>query len=89
MSLTLPTDEIVELCGGLTQPAAQLKRLHADGFFRARRSSTNGRVILERAHYLAVTSGAPNQAAGTAVSAAPRPQPNRAGFKLLYGNKGA
>ncbi len=89
MSLTLPQDEIVELCGGLTQPAAQLKRLHAEGFFRARRSSTNGRVILERAHYLAVTSGAPNQEAAIQTPATPRPQPDRAGFKLIYGNKGA
>jgi ribosomal protein L34 len=88
MDLTLPPAEIVELCGGLTQPAAQLKRLHVEGFFRARRSSTNGRVILERTHYLAVTSGAPNQE-GAATHLAPGPQPNRAGFKLIYGHKGA
>lgn len=35
----------------------QLRELHRAGFARARRSAVTGRVILERAHYLAVCGG--------------------------------
>jgi hypothetical protein len=54
--LTFSPDELVEITGGLRQPAAQLRELHRQGFHRARRGSV-GQVILERAHYEAVCSG--------------------------------
>lgn len=56
MMLTLTADELRELTG-YSQPAAQLRWLMARGFYRAARSNTTGRVILERAHYEAVCAG--------------------------------
>ncbi len=56
--LTLTRDELVELTGGLRQPAAQLRELHRQGFFRARRSSVTGHVVVELAHIEAVRAGA-------------------------------
>lgn len=53
--LTLTAAELDELCPEVTQPAARVRRLHAEGFVRARLS--DGRVILERAHYDAVCRG--------------------------------
>lgn len=53
MSLLLSPDELVEITNGLTQPAAQLKALHALGFVRASRPR-KGPVVLSRAHYMAV-----------------------------------
>lgn len=55
--LTVPTDELVEITG-YRQPAAQLRNLLARGFWRACRAPMTGAVILERAHYEAVCSGA-------------------------------
>jgi hypothetical protein len=49
--LILGRDELRELTGGLTQPAAQLRDLHRQGFYRARRSHVTGQVVLERGHY--------------------------------------
>lgn len=54
--LTLTADELAELTG-YQQPARQLAELRRQGFMRARRSPTTGAVILERAHYEAVTHG--------------------------------
>ncbi|HYC00407.1 MAG TPA: hypothetical protein VEA35_06840 [Ramlibacter sp.] len=56
--LLLSPDEIAAVCGGYVQPAKQLQELHRQGFFRARRSTVTGAVILERAHYEAVCAGA-------------------------------
>jgi hypothetical protein len=55
--LTLTDDEIRELTGGLRQPAAQLRDLRRQGFYRARRSSVTGQVVLERGHVEAVMAG--------------------------------
>jgi hypothetical protein len=55
--LTLTDDEVQELTGGLSQPAAQLRRLRELGYYRAWRSKVTGRVVLERAHAEAVQAG--------------------------------
>jgi hypothetical protein len=55
--LTLTDAELEELTGGLTQPAAQLRRLRERGYYRAWRSKVTGRVVLERAHAEAVQAG--------------------------------
>lgn len=57
MSLTLSDAELVEITGGLVQPAAQLRELQRQGYFRARRSRITGKVVLERGHYEAVLAG--------------------------------
>lgn len=53
--LTLTAAEIEEITG-FAQPCKQLETLHNQGFVRAHRTR-DGRVILERAHYVAVCSG--------------------------------
>jgi hypothetical protein len=49
--------EIVEITGGYKRAADQYAELQRQGFWRARRSRMDGRVILERAHYEAVCRG--------------------------------
>lgn len=53
--LTLTTAEIVEITGGLKQPAAQLRELHRQGYVRAHRPR-GGAVVLPRAHFEAVNA---------------------------------
>lgn len=53
--LLLTPDELASLTG-YRQPARQLAELHRLGFWRARRGRL-GAVILERAHYDAVSRG--------------------------------
>jgi hypothetical protein len=55
-TILLTPAELVALTG-YRQPAAQLAELHRQGFMRARRSPTTGELIVERTHYLAVSSG--------------------------------
>lgn len=54
--LVLSADELQQLTG-YRVPSKQLCELHRQGFWRARRAPITGRVILERAHYEAVTHG--------------------------------
>lgn len=68
-SLTLTPAEVAELTG-YQQPAKQLAELHRQGFHRARVAPT-GRVVLERAHYLAVAASQVQQA----VAQRPRLRP--------------
>lgn len=56
MSITLSDEELFQITG-YKRAADQLPELHRQGFFRARRSTTTGDVILERAHYDAVCAG--------------------------------
>ena len=56
MTIILTDDELIALTG-YRRPTEQLVELHRQGFMRARRDRV-GRVILERAHYEAVCSGA-------------------------------
>lgn len=56
-SLNLTPDELHQLTD-CTLPAVQLKHLHAHGFWLAWRNLKSGRVVLPRAHYLAVCAGA-------------------------------
>lgn len=57
MESTLSADEIERLSGGYTRPAEQLRELLKLGYWRARRSKLNGKVILERPHFEAVSRG--------------------------------
>jgi len=52
---------VIERMTGYRQPAAQLAELHRQGFWRARRLRTTGKVVLERPHFEAVSSGADAQ----------------------------
>lgn len=54
--VTLTEQQVVDLSGGYEQPARQLRALHARGYWRAY-IGKNGKVVLERAHYEAVSSG--------------------------------
>jgi hypothetical protein len=56
MGDTIPADEIQRLTG-YKRPADQLRELHRQGFWRARRARVTGEVILERPHYDSVASG--------------------------------
>lgn len=56
MAATLSPEEIKDLTG-YTWPSKQLRDLHRQGFWRARRCLVTGRVILERPHYEAVSRG--------------------------------
>lgn len=55
-TLTLTPDEILEITG-FSMPCKQLEALRQQGFTRAHRARDTGRVILERAHYIAVCAG--------------------------------
>jgi hypothetical protein len=57
MSAILEPDELQRLTG-YRRPAEQLAELLRQGFYRARRSPSDGSVILERPHYDAVCAGA-------------------------------
>jgi hypothetical protein len=56
MSDTLPA-ETIERLTGYKRPADQLRELHRQGFYRARRAKVTGEVVLERPHYDAVSMG--------------------------------
>jgi hypothetical protein len=59
--ITLTAPELVALTG-YRRPSEQLDEPHRLGFARARRSPTDGAVILERAHYEAVCAGQKGEA---------------------------
>jgi hypothetical protein len=71
MSLTLTSDEVLSLTGGLTQPRRQVEELQRQGFWRAR-LTRDRRVVLERAHYEAVCAGALPPAAFPADTGRPQ-----------------
>jgi hypothetical protein len=50
-------EEEVRALTGYAKPSAQLRELHRQGFYRARRARLAGRIILERAHFDAVCRG--------------------------------
>jgi hypothetical protein len=66
------TEAELEALTGYSQPARQLRALHALGYFRARTSPRTGRIILERAHYYAIAEG--RVTVTTAAPARPRPK---------------
>jgi hypothetical protein len=89
-SLNLSPAEVEAASGGYVRPADQLKALHARGFVRAfRRGDGKGPVILERAHYDAVTRGqfGQQQAANDAGATREPMPPNRAGYRAKFGKK--
>lgn len=55
-ALILAEEEIQALTG-YKRAKDQIPELHRQGFYRARQSRCTGTVILERAHYEAVSSG--------------------------------
>jgi hypothetical protein len=57
VSVILSPLEVRELAGGYRQPSRQLAVLLKLGYWRARRSKVTGEVIVERAHYDAVSGG--------------------------------
>ena len=63
MTILLPEEEIVAVAGGYLRPGDQLRELHRQGFYRARRSRVTGRIVLERAHYDAICAGARSEQA--------------------------
>jgi hypothetical protein len=69
----LLTDDELRALTGYTQPARIVAALLEQGFYRARRSAVTGKVILERAHYDAVSAGAVKPAHEPKV----RPPPSR------------
>lgn len=89
-SLNLTANELVEASGGYVRPADQLRALHERGFVRAwRRREGSGPVVLERAHYEAVTRGQYAQQPAANEPEARQPvQPNRAAFRAKYGKRG-
>lgn len=56
MSAILEPNELQALTG-YRRPADQLAELLRQGFYRARRSPSDGTIILERPHYDAVCAG--------------------------------
>jgi hypothetical protein len=88
-SLNLSEDEVREAAGGYRSSACQLEELHRRGFVRAYRSGFNGTVVLERAHYEAVTRGFFGllTAAANEPVERKRPEPDRAGFMARFGKK--
>lgn len=69
--LLTPTE--IHALTGLHQPAAQVARLKALGYWLARRTPLG--VALPRAHYIAVCGGArPPDATPASTTTAPRPQ---------------
>ena len=74
-SPALTAAELIELTG-CEMPAAQLRRLREVGFWLAWRAA-GGRVVLPRAHYLAVCAGArPAEASSTGAAIAPQLRPD-------------
>jgi len=57
VSAILDQDELLRVTG-YSRPTEQLRELLRQGFYRARRSPSDGSVILERPHYDAVCAGA-------------------------------
>lgn len=65
--LTLSAAELERLTGySRKRPGLQLKELHRQGYFRARRGPVTGEVICERAHVEAVAAGISAVPLGTA-----------------------
>jgi len=56
--VTLSPEEVQTVAGGYKRPRDQLTELHRRGFYRARIGRITGQVILERAHYDAICTGA-------------------------------
>lgn len=87
--LNLSPEELEQLTD-CTLPAVQLKHLHAHGFWLAWRNLKSNRVVLPRAHFLAVCAGARPAEPGTApVEQAPRVRPPPAGRRATRQKVGA
>ncbi len=86
--LNLAPDEIREASGGYKRAADQLRELHARGFTRAYVAKVTGKVVLERAHYEAVTRGQYGPAANEPAARVPA-QPDRAALQAFLSKKKA
>lgn len=87
-SLVLTPEEVRDAAGGYKRAKDQLRELHARGFVRAYIAKVTGRVVLERAHYEAVTRGQFGQAANDGGPAGRKPlQANITGLKAFFKQK--
>lgn len=87
-SLNLTEHEIVDASGGYVRPAEQLRELHARGFSRAYIPKVGRKhVVVERAHYDAVTRGQFGAAAANETQQTPPPAPDRAGLRQFFKQK--
>jgi hypothetical protein len=87
-SLNLSEREIVDAAGGYVRPAEQLRELHARGFSRAYIPKVGRKhVVLERAHYDAVTRGQFGPAPANDVARPAAPAPNRAALRQFFKQK--
>jgi hypothetical protein len=87
-TLNLTPAEVEAAAGGYKRPGDQLRELHARGFTRGYIAKPTGKVVLERAHYEAVTRGQFGHAANE-PDARPPVQPNRSGLKDFLRKKKA
>ena len=77
--LNLSPEELEQLTD-CTLPGVQIKHLHAHGFWLAWRNVKTGRVVLPRAHFLAVCAGArPAEHSAAPADPPPRVRPPPAG----------
>lgn len=87
-SLNLAEWEVREAAAGYKRPADQLRELHQRGFVRAHRAGPSGKVVLERAHYEAVTRGQFGQPAASQPAERTKPKPDVGAFMARFGKKG-
>lgn len=80
-------DVINSMCAGLSQPAAKIRALRRIGLVV--QPAANGRPLVLQSHFDDYFNGNHHVRGATEPVTRPRPQPNRAGFKLLHGGKGA
>ncbi len=86
MTLFLTDTEVDDLCAGLINNAAKVRRLRAMGLVV--NTKPNGRPLLVRSHTEAVLSGAA-QIFSEQPTKRERPQPAREAFILAFGGKKA
>ena len=79
--------EIDDLCEGLVNNAAKVRRLKSMGLTVMRKP--NGRPLVMRAHAELILSGLPNAPAAAAPEAKTGTQPNLAGLILQFQRRGA
>ena len=87
-SLNLSEQELIEASGGYVRPAEQLRELHARGFSRAYIPKVGRKhVVLERAHYDAVTRGQFGPASANDAAKLAPPAPDRAALRQFFKQK--
>lgn len=80
MTIRLTPDELRDITGGLTQPAAQVRTLQRWGFWLAVLGA-DGSVVLTWDHYRAVCAGAAPPDLRYAGATSDQPRPRVKGFE--------